>query len=386
MKDKQLMENLASKAANRRSFVKKLGMAGAALGVASQAKLAKGQTTAYTDFDILNFALNLEYLEAEFYTVATTGQTIDKMGVPISGSSYIGTLAATTGGAMVALPDAQTAAVALELASDERDHVVLLQTAITEFGGTPINKPAINLDALGMGFGSQTEFLTLARAFEDIGVTAYGGAAPLIVDTTVLGYAARILAVEALHSGSIRNIVDRLAIPTSALDPADILPPPSGTLFFPTNNNALTEVRTPNQVLYIAYGGVANATSGGFFPSGINNGYSGFTSASATPAMYDGPTLTASPNPISVAAGAIDGQTTISWSAPTSTIVEIHVGSPDGPLFARGGSTGSMQTGVWVTNGLAFYLQDVSAGQALTSVYTLASVTVTLTATTTTSD
>ena len=353
-------------------------MAGAALGVVGGAKL-KAQAPAYTDFDILNFALNLEYLEAEFYTVALTGMTIDAMGIPITGSGYIGAAGATTGGAQVTITDAQAAAVAAELGNDERQHVLLLQEAITELGGTPINKPAINLNALSTGFGSQTEFLTLARIFEDIGVTAYGGGAPLLVNPTVVGYAARILAVEALHSGSIRNIIDRLAIPTTPVDGADIIPPPSGTLFFPTNNQALTETRTVGQVHYIAYGGVANATSGGFFPAGTNNGYAPFTVASATPATYDGSTLTASPNPISLM-GAIDGTTTISWNAPSATVIEIHIGSPTGPLFTHNTNSGSMQTGAWVTNGLVLYLQDVSIGQPLTSAYTLATLTLTTTA------
>lgn len=379
MNDKKMMEDLASKAANRRSFVKKIGMAGAALGVAANTKIAKAQST-FTDFDILNFALNLEYLEAEFYTVATTGSTIDTMGIPITGA--IGTAGATTGGALVTFTDDQVSRMALEIANDERQHVLLLQSAIASYGGQAIAKPAINLDALGIGFGSQAEFLTLARAFEDVGVTAYAGGAPLIVSTTVLGYAARILAVEAEHSGAIRNACDRLGVATTALDPADILPPPSGTQFFPTNNQALVEVRTPQQVHYIVYGGVPNATSGGFFPSGTNGTNPDFTTASATPAMYDGPTLTASPNPILVAQGAPSGVTTLTWSAPSATVIEIHVGSPTGPLFTRNSNSGSMATGSWVTNGTVFYLQDVSVGQALTSVYTLATVTVTVTAST----
>lgn len=378
MNDKQLTGTLATLGGNRRSFVKKLGLAGAVLGAVAETNVAKGQSTStgYTDFDIVNFALNLEYLEAEFYTMATTGAYIDSVGIPITGP--IGTPGATTGGNLVTFTDPQVAAIALELANDERQHVLLLQDAVTSLGGQYIAKPAINLEALGIGFGSQAEFLTLARAFEDIGITAYAGGATLIVNSAVLGYAARILAVEALHSGSIRNAVERLGVVVAALDPADIIPPPAGTLYFPTNNQALVETRTVQQVHYIAYGGVANATSGGFFPAGTNNGYQPFTVASATPATYDGATLTASPNPIASTPG-VAGQTTISWSAPAATVIEIHLGSPDGPLFTHNINTGSMQTGDWVTNGLVFYLQDVSLGQALTSTYTLATLTVTVT-------
>jgi hypothetical protein len=79
----------------------------------------------------------------------------------------------------------------------------------------PIAKPAINLDALGIGFGSQEEFITFARAFEDVGVSAYGGAAPLISSKTYLGVAARILTAEALHTGHLRLHAALYQVPIS---------------------------------------------------------------------------------------------------------------------------------------------------------------------------
>jgi len=85
----------------------------------------------------------------------------------------------------------------------------------------------------------------------------------------------------------------------------------------------------------------------------------------------NGASLTASPNPIPVT-GAADGTTTISWNAPNASSIEIHVGSPNGPLFASGGNHGSAQTGPWVTDGTAFCLQDVSGGRPLTAENTLA--------------
>jgi len=185
-------------------------MAGAAAAVEGRLDAQ----TAFTDFDILNFALNLEYLEAEFYTVATTGQTISQIGMTVTGSGASG---ATTGGSQVALTGTALA-IAQEIAKDEQTHVKFIQTAIASLGGTSIAKPAINLGALGIGFSSLASFLTLARAFEDIGVTAYGGAAPLISSKVVLGYAARILAVEALHSGNIRLQIAQNNIQTTALD------------------------------------------------------------------------------------------------------------------------------------------------------------------------
>jgi hypothetical protein len=89
----------------------------------------------------------------------------------------------------------------------------------------------------------------------------------------------------------------------------------------------------------------------------------------------NGASLTASPNPIQVT-GAADGTTTISWNAPNASSIEIHVGSPNGPLFASGGNHGSQQTGPWVTDGTTFYLQDVTGGKPLTANNTLATLVV----------
>ena len=92
---------------------------------------------------------------------------------------------------------------------DEQTHVKLLRSAL---GADAVAKPAINLDALGIGFGNVKEVLTLARAFEDTGVSAYGGAAPLITSKEILATAARIALTEALHSGCRRQLVDQFYI------------------------------------------------------------------------------------------------------------------------------------------------------------------------------
>lgn len=365
------IQQLVDASPNRRKVLHTLGIASVVAGAAVAIGTPARAQSSFTDIDILNFALNLEYLEAEFYTIATTGKNISQINLAVSGSGVAGP---TQGGAFVPMTGAMRN-IALEIAADERTHVTLLQNTILSLGGSPIAKPAINLNALGFGFGSFNDFLVLARIFEDIGVTAYGGAAPLITSKTVLGYAARILATEAYHASNIRLQIAQNNIATTALDGADHIPPPSGKGYFPLDANAITEVRTPGEVLFLAFGS-PNASSGGFFPGGVNGLFStSSTSAAAsdTGTSTDNDAISASPNPVPHAASGFP-MTTISWNAPAATAIEIHVGSPAGTLFAAGGNAGSAPTGAWVMEGLTLFLQNVSSGKALTAANTLGTV------------
>ncbi|MCU1385605.1 MAG: Dessication-associated protein [Acidobacteria bacterium] len=259
----------------RRAFARRgifAGLAAAGAAAVGSLNLPVFAQSTFVDADILQFALNLEYLEAEFYTVAVTGLTLKQSGFTTGFSQ--GAEGDTVGGGKVALSgNVLTAAQAIM--RDEQAHVRLLQGAL---GGRAISKPAINLAALGLGFNSQNEFLILSRAFEDVGVTAYGGAAPLIRDGKILGTAARILATEAEHVGIIRELIAQttgIAVP--ALDDQDILPMGStnGRLVS-ADDNGLTAVRTPSQVLNIVYAG--DRFRGGFFPAGVNGAFNSVTS------------------------------------------------------------------------------------------------------------
>ena len=261
--EQELIATRDSRAMARRNFIRNIGLAG--IGVAAGAMIegcgagsvTNAQSSSPSETDVLNFALNLEYLEAEFYSVAVSGAVL--------GSSVTGATSTATGGAKVTFTDNRIADIAAEISADETLHVKFLRSAL---GASAVAEPVINLAALGIGFGSQTEFLTLARAFEDTGVSAYAGAATLLTGNN-LQAAAQILAVEAYHAGNIRLNLVQNSIVVPATDSMDI--PPTEQHFFPTDSNALAIKRTPSQVLAIVY---ANATagthSGGFFPNGVN--------------------------------------------------------------------------------------------------------------------
>jgi hypothetical protein len=277
---------------DRRGFVKSVGLATAGLagaaviggklgildsipGINRTGLTARAVAAgAVTDADILNFALNLEYLEAEFYTVVTTGKTLAQSGFNLNGTGNSGP---TTGGSIVSFLGSsggqevtkQLKAVMAEITYDEQQHVHLLRGAL---GSDAIAKPAINLDALGTGYQGFMHTIALARAFEDVGTSAYGGAAPLIQSKDILQTAAQIALTEAYHAGTLRLIA---AANNDAflfkVDGRDILPPPNGTQYFPADYQGLSRIRTTSEVLAIVYGNsTSGANSGGFFPNGVN--------------------------------------------------------------------------------------------------------------------
>jgi Ferritin-like domain len=268
---KNLFDDLASASPNRERFMKKMDAASAAMGGGSSISA----TEAITETDILNFALNLEYLEAEFYTYAIEGKSITGFGIGIDGKATGGNPTSggeTAGGSKVVFDNNEVFSrdIAAEIGSDERAHVILLRSAL---GNAAVAKPNINLNALGIGFGSQADFLTVARILEDIGVTAYTGAAGMLTTPGVITTAARLLAAEAEHAGSIHTQVAKLNIHSSAVDGADLIPPPSGkvTQYLSINlSNGLAATRTAGQVLHLAFGMQAHARQGGFFPTGLN--------------------------------------------------------------------------------------------------------------------
>jgi rubrerythrin len=125
------------------------------------------------DVDILNFALTLEYLETAFYT----------QGVKQAGLSG----------------DAKS--LATQIRDNEAEHVAALTKTIKDLGGTPVKAPGVDF---GNSMANQKAFLKLAQTFEDTGVSAYNGAAPMIESPDVLAAAGSIVQIEARHAAVIR--------------------------------------------------------------------------------------------------------------------------------------------------------------------------------------
>lgn len=248
------------RALSRRTFMERVGIASVGVvGISALNGCLSSRSVAATvpQSDVLNFALNLEYLEAEFYLFGVNGTGL----TPAETGAATGP---TTGGAMAPL-SGQSLAIFQEIADDELKHVKFLRTAL---GSAAVPKPAINLAALGNAFASQTAFINLARAFEDVGVSAYGGAATLLSGDN-LQAAAQILATEAYHAGNVRLQAVQQAVTQTQVDARDQIA--TATNFFPVDANALALTRTTSEVLAIVYANTtAGASSGGFFPQGLN--------------------------------------------------------------------------------------------------------------------
>jgi Ferritin-like domain/TAT (twin-arginine translocation) pathway signal sequence len=318
------LSELHKRSVNRRNFLTGIGAVGAAAtlaGCGSNNPLAAPVVpTTYTDVDILNFALNLEYLEAEFYLRAATGSGLTTADI---GSSP----GAVTGGAQVTGLNTAQQNILNEIAYDEQAHVRFLRSAL---GTAAVARPAVDLtnsfnalaSAAGIGstfnpFADFNHFLVGAYIFEDVGVTAYSGAAPLIstagITAGYLAAAAGILAVEAYHAAYVRTTLTAgainlgitaypyltyanqvsalratlgggnettLTVPTGTVPfTATTIPAPSA-IVAATTANAIAYARSTDQVLHIVYGSLsttsgatapaAGVTKGGFFPNGLN--------------------------------------------------------------------------------------------------------------------
>jgi hypothetical protein len=280
----------ATAGANRRLVLKTSLATLAALGAGSITTPASA--AAVTDADILNFALNLEYLEAEFYLRAVygTGLTPDE-------TKGTGNQGKVTGGSMVPFKSKAIAQFASEIARDEQNHVDFLRGAL---GSAAIAEPTIDLKtsfntlakAAGIGdnfdpFADQDSFLLGAFIFEDVGVTAYHGASTMISNKSYLGPAAGILAVEAYHAGIIRTLVyqagglisvaskisalrDKLSRAAGSPSDTDQGLMMNGTAnLVPANSSSVAFARTPAPVLNIVYAGGSSGNFG-FFPNRVN--------------------------------------------------------------------------------------------------------------------
>lgn len=269
----EIFKHVASEAPNRRSMLKRLAAASAALG--STQLTGNAQSTPVTPLDVLQFLLNNEYLESEFYSVAVLGQTLEQRGIPITGSGTPGPTVTQYSRVNFGNNLVLTFGSARDVLDNETAHVLLLRNTIQSLGATPVAKPAINLDAMdamGASLRNQQTFLVQARALEDVGISGLNGGAPILAqDPNLAQSASRIQGAEGQHVGQWRLNIARLGIPTIPLDAADVIPPPSGLNLTSTNKaNGLTAFRTPGQVLYIQYGMQANVSAGGFFPNGVN--------------------------------------------------------------------------------------------------------------------
>jgi hypothetical protein len=272
--------------------------------------------TGTTDADILNFALNLEYLEAQFYMYAVSGAGL-RADYTVGGNGQAaGTV---TGGRAVTFTDTLVRDYAREIAQDELQHVAFLRG---QLASSAVAMPNINI-AGGAGgafatvataaglpggstfdpYASDENFLLGAFIFEDVGVTAYKGAAPLLANKTYVEAAAGILAAEAYHASLVRTVLYRKGIATPALqlieattkisdlrdtldgapanddirgvgadDDQGVASPDGGVTsnIVPTNVNGLAYSRTTGQVLNIVYGTKSAVAGGLFFPNGVN--------------------------------------------------------------------------------------------------------------------
>ena len=131
------------------------------------------------DLAILNYALTLEYLEADFYA------QVDNSG----------------------LASGKVSSLVKALGQTEQDHVDSLTQTITSLGGTPVTKPKTKFGpVLEQGLDA---VLKTAATVENLGAAAYLGQAPKIESKEILAAALSIHSVEARHAAALNMVVGR---------------------------------------------------------------------------------------------------------------------------------------------------------------------------------
>ena len=272
-------------------------------------------TTGVSEVDVLNFALQLEYLEGAYYAYAVSGRGIN---APLLGGSGTQGEVVTGSGAGAAravdFTDPILREYAREIAADEVYHIRYLRDAL---GSARVAQPTINLSgsasvtvngatvpgaftaaarAAGIvgpndvfdPFASDENFLMGSYLLTDVGVTAYRGSARLIANKSFLDATAGILATECYHDAVIRSELWRrgLTVPDiyarvarvsdarDALDGAGETDQDVGDAttanIVPTDGGGLVLGRTAPQVLNVVFQNRAAVTRGGFFPAGVN--------------------------------------------------------------------------------------------------------------------
>lgn len=281
-------------------------MAAAAVGGGLLATKAARAATLYNDVDIFNFALNFEYLGAQYYLAGVLGTDLNGVGTMTTGVGTPGTVK-YPGGAPTMVPWSSQVLYDFftQLAVDENAHTNFIRSVL---GNSAIAMPTIDFtsytavaEAAGIltpaqvaagqtfnPFASELNFILGAYLLEDVCVTALAGAAALVASKTNLAYAAGLLGVEAQQAGAIRGfaaqfglnaMTDKIsALRASLSGVGDEGTGDQNNNYNISNGDAQAQAyrRSPSQVLAIAYAGKGKS-SGAIFPSGVNGTYAPFT-------------------------------------------------------------------------------------------------------------